>query len=271
MTIASEAGRWYNAKGEVVELVPSLTASEAAKGKVVKPSIKHAKHYGLVPSVTSIIRQMDKPGLTAWKLAGLLEASLTLPRIENEPLETFASRVLDDAGEQADKAADEGKAMHAAVESYFLTGKLPSTEIAFRACTEIDHWLSEHGYKVKAAERGFANVTFGGTPDLLLDGGGLDVLADIKTLEFKGDGYKPYPENGWQLAGYGIGLGHLPSVEQAYNIGIDRRTGECRFHQWTEEAHKENYEAFRALLLLWQIRNHWSPRSYTLTEQGEGR
>ena len=265
MTINPESGRWYNAKGEVVELVPSMAAAKAAKGKVVKPSIKHAKHYGLVPSVTSIIRQMDKPGLTAWKLAGLLDASLTLPRIENEPLETFAARVIDDAGEQADKARDQGTEIHAAVEGYFLTGKLPSTEVAYRACTEIDGWLQTHSYKVKEAERGFANAAFAGTPDLLIDGGGLDVLADIKTMEFKDKTYKPYPENGWQLGGYGIGLGHSPLVEQAWNIGIDRRSGACRFYQWPEDAHVENYAAFRALLHLWQIRNHW-PRSYELKE-----
>jgi len=269
VTINPESGRWYNAKGEVVKVVPSLAKVEAAKGKVVKPTIRHARHYSLVPSVTSIIRQTDKPGLTAWKLTGLLEAALTLPRIKNEPLETFAGRVIDDAGEQAGKAADEGKAIHAAVESYFLTGKLPSTEVAFRACTEIDGWLQEHDYMVKESERGFANASFGGTPDLLLACGSMDGLADIKTMEFKTKAYKPYPENGWQLGGYGIGLGHLPSVEQAYNIGIDRRSGECRFYQWPEEAHRENYEAFRVLLHLWQLRNHWSPKSYALTEQGE--
>ena len=45
-------------------------------------------------------------------------AALTLPRSSEESLDAFAHRVVTDMGEQVEKAADLGSAIHAACEVY---------------------------------------------------------------------------------------------------------------------------------------------------------
>ena len=54
------------------------------------------------------MRRLAKPGLDEWKIEQGIMAALTLPRLPDESLDSFAHRVVVDMGEQVEKAADFG-------------------------------------------------------------------------------------------------------------------------------------------------------------------
>lgn len=113
-TITSEC-HWYDPKtGEPRHFV------ERSDGNGTRPTtLRDAKKFGWVPSPTSILRVLDKPALTTWKIEMACLAVLTAPRKEGEPLDAFVERVLHterQQDEQATKARDLGTQIHAAIE-----------------------------------------------------------------------------------------------------------------------------------------------------------
>jgi len=259
-----ESGHWYDPQGRVVDGVPN------AKGdKLIKPDIRHARKFGLVPSVTGITGQLSKPGLDNWKLGQLLLASLTLPRIENEPLDYFAARVQKDWQEQAQAAADAGTRIHAALNRWFCERLWPDDRVEREACRAVTAWLSKQDIATQTEVRGEVGFTvpgeYGGTADLVVDPvDSPPVIADFKTVEdVRLTGYKAYPENGYQLAGYARGLGYPPGTARHVNIAVGRSTGMIAVYEWSQDDIALNHEAFDLLLRLWQIRNRWQTPAQT--------
>ena len=71
-------------------------------------TLRDARKVLAFPSVTNVLGVLAKPGLDAWKIEQGIMAALTLPRRPDEPLDAFARRVVEDMGEQVEKAADLG-------------------------------------------------------------------------------------------------------------------------------------------------------------------
>jgi hypothetical protein len=117
----SEAsGHWYTRTGEQILEVPS------ADGKrMVKTTLRHARKMNLVPGVTTILRMADKPTLNAWREEQMMLAALTLPRLNGESEAAWVKRVKLDAAAHAAQAAALGTDIHAAIEYYMLTSRLP--------------------------------------------------------------------------------------------------------------------------------------------------
>jgi hypothetical protein len=222
------------------------------------PELPDAREYGLVAGVTTLTRQLRAAGLEQWKVKQLLLAALTLPHIENEPLDLRAERILLDYEAQADAAAQAGTRLHAALNRYFCERLLPDYDAAVTAVHGVDEWLRGLGATDIKGEVGFCVPgLYGGTADLTFRLGPLLAVTDFKTVEdIKLTGYKPYDENGWQLAGYGRGLGGTPT-DRYFNIGIGRGSGLIAVSEWTQENMERNFEAFDLLLRLWTNRNKW--------------
>src|SRR5215475_13596650 len=83
-------------------------------------TLADARKVLALPSVTNVLGVLAKPGLDAWKIEQGILSALTLPRLAGEELGAFAHRVVEDMGEQVEKAADFGSAIHAACEVYTL-------------------------------------------------------------------------------------------------------------------------------------------------------
>jgi hypothetical protein len=248
---APESGHWYSADGKVVDAVPSADGK-----KMVKPDRRHAKKFGLVVGTTTVSNQLKAAGLDYFKQQQLLMAAMTLPVLPNEPDEMRAMRILADAEAQAEAAANVGTLMHAALNRYFCEGLLPDNEPACNAVHAVDAWLRVLGATEIKGEVGFANADYGGTADLTFRIGPMLGVADFKTVEdAKLTNWKPYDSHGWQLAGYGKGLGGVPS-DRYWNIAIGRGSGLIAPYEWPDMT--DNFEAFGLLLRLWQIRNKWN-------------
>ena len=87
----AESGHWYTKDGEpMYEIVGS-------NGKIRATTLRDAKKIGLVPSVTTIIGQLNKPALIGWAQKQVLLSALTLPRLPNEDEESYIERILQDS------------------------------------------------------------------------------------------------------------------------------------------------------------------------------
>src|SRR3954468_936666 len=140
------------------------------------------------PSVTNVLGVLAKPGLDAWKIEQGIMAALTLPRRADEPLDAFAHRVVEDMGEQVEKAADFGSAIHAACEAYALNKQLPEDPKLRAHLADWVTWFDSNVERVASIEQVFVHHEhgFAGRVDMvaLLKGIGWCVV-DFKTQKVK--------------------------------------------------------------------------------------
>lgn len=266
--IIRESGKWYDRTGSPVYEVDS------ADGKrKVKATVAHARKFGYLPSVTSIIRLLDKPGLRAWRDQQLVEAALSLPQrdiadaIWQNPKQR-AALILADAQEQVAAAADKGKDWHALIEESLLgrwTKPLSETEAA--VIKGVRDWLAQElgeGYSV-VVERTVTGDGFCGTPDILAQNRDLTktILADIKTVADDAPVLgkaRPYNEWQYQIAAYW----RTTTAEDSncWEVILGRESGAVRFHRWSAEEIKAGWRAFSLLRQLWSIINSYDPLTW---------
>ena len=250
MAHAQESGHWYDPKtGAPVWEVPG------ANGKAVTPDIRHARKFGLVPGVTSIIKCAAAPGLQRWRELQVLLAALTLSLIEGESEDAYLARIMRDSQEQAKKAAERGTAIHAAIQEYF-EDRQPSGQFD----DYIDHVLGTEeavrawaGNEVRwVAEESFAHpVGFGGKTDLH----STVFVLDFKTKEFDANTkLDTYDEHHMQLAAYREGLG-MPTARCAIVYVSVTVPGLAVVKEISEPDLQRGWACFQALLAFWKAKN----------------
>lgn len=153
-----------------------MSGPETVDGKHIYTNSKGKK----VPSVTTIIGVMNKPGLAKW--ANMLG-------LNNVGYEDFL-----------DERASIGTDFHKMVEEYMF-GK-PVGGIHFKESIEMFRrfmvWAENHYYKVFAAEQVLVGERFGGTVDAIGEVDGALTVIDYKTAK------TVYADFFVQLAGYGL-------------------------------------------------------------------
>lgn len=249
--LPTEGGHWYDRQGNAVYEVPCTS-----KDGMRPTTIKDAKKLDLVPSVTAILNIAAKPGLEAWKAKQILEASLTLPRIDGESLDDYAVRVMEDAKAQSALARDKGTQLHAAIEQYiqgatFDATWLPHLETIHDTLHQIDISLF-HG----KAEHSFASpLGYGGKIDFHNDE---PLIIDFKTKECIEDKKQlAWPEHIQQLAAYGFGLHSLNMLIAGNNkfralnvfIGVNDKQVRVVEYEWSDIV--EAFAQFKCLLEFW--------------------
>src|SRR5215510_4101227 len=110
---------------------------------------------------TNVLGVLAKPGLDAWKIEQGIMAALTLPRRADEPLDVFAHRVVEDMGEQVEKAADFGTAIHNACEVYALNKQLPEDIRLLSFLESWFHWFDGSVERVASVEQVYVNRDYG--------------------------------------------------------------------------------------------------------------
>jgi hypothetical protein len=126
---------------------------------------------GLLPSVTNILGVINKPELVTWKMEQAVLAALTLPRAENEDLDCFARRVVQDSQNHVQSAADFGTAFHAGAQAIAAGQPLdPASPVAAWLVYYKD-WFRANITRVHWTERVIVNSQLGyaGTADALLE------------------------------------------------------------------------------------------------------
>lgn len=238
-------GHWYDKDG-----APCYEVPYAGKRKGMRSTtIKDARKLDLVPSVTTVLQVLDKPGLNNWLQDRVLESALTLPRKENEPDKEYMSRIKKDSKEISNLAMQTGTDIHDACEQVFK-GKEPVShkDIAKKVKERI---FDTYGTGW-TAEKSFATNTYGGKVDLCRD----DFVIDYKTKE-KFTKKMTYDEHLMQLMAYGQGLGYNLFECKYINVFVSW-SGEIEIHEWEDwEDITRCWEMFKTILKLWQLKNRF--------------
>jgi len=245
-TFAAESGHWYQADGTpAYEIV-------GANGKTRPTTIRDARKLNLYPSVTTIIRLMDAPGLTRWKMTQFGLACLTLPKLPDESLDAFMERAAKDSQEEGKKAAALGEYIHGGIERHYRDEPvdpelLPWVQVATAAIESLC------GPQTWSAERSFASpLGYGGKVDLHSDQWVLDIKtkADDKTDLFD--------EHFMQLAAYQAGL-MLGPMARCGIVFVNRLEPRAVAVQASLDDLRKGGDMFDALLALHQAKNRYKP------------
>ncbi len=248
-------GHWYDKDGTPCYEVPYKDESKGMRSA----TIKDARKYGWVPSVTTIINVLDKPGLNNWLQGQTLLAAATTPR-NDLPDELWIKKVKSSAGEVARIARDTGSEIHNAIEHVFKAHNDPfyslptqHLDLAQSVYTAV---IGRYGKGRWSPELSFGNdMGFGGKADLIhiMD----NIVIDFKTKE-KLQKKMGYDEHLMQLTAYAYGFG----MED-----IDNRTlvncfvswdGEIEFVEWSKEEEQERaWMMFKSCLNLWMLKNKY--------------
>lgn len=206
------AGHWYSAEGYLYGQVP-MSSKEGYRDF----TLADARKVGGLPSVTSILSLLAKPGLVRWQVEQGIKAALDTAIMEPEA--TGVLLAIDEQGLYKDLAhkaeeytrwtQDFGTATHwwlnkklRAVETLEIPPMIPGAE----ECADgILAWFESNGYEFSHTEHRFARTDLGyaGTIDLIGTHNGVPCIVDLKTQE---PPLTPYLEHALQLAGYDYAL-----------------------------------------------------------------
>jgi hypothetical protein len=242
--MALESGHFYMQDG-----TPAYTII-GKNGRERNTTVKDARELNLVPSVTTVMSVMAKPGLNTWLQQQVLLAALTLPREENESEADWLTRVMSDAKSTGRDAADRGTRMHGVLECFYRS-EAPSMWPIY--VIETDRAMIEHfGQRNWIAETSAADYGFAGKVDLWCDEGD-GIVIDFKTKDGTLDKVAVYHEHLMQLAAYRVLLG-VPKARAA-NVFLNER-GDVKIIEHDHDDLNRAYECFECLLKFYKIKNN---------------
>jgi len=247
---SAESVHWYGQDGS-----PQYTV-KAKDGSDRPTTLRDARKFNLVPSVTTILKVSAKPALDMWKNEQLLLAALTLPKVDGETEKEFIARVVADSKETGKRAAEAGTRIHEEIESHFA-GKKSTRGIKVEESL-FDHFKLDP-FQPWLVERSFSSpLGFGGKVDLYCKPdktAPYGLVADVKTKDFAPDDkVEAYDEHLMQLSAYRYGLA-IPDARCA-NVFVSRtHEGLVKIVEWSEEDLKRGWEMFQHLLSYWILKN----------------
>ena len=264
---------WYLPDGTAYHEVPRADGNGMRSA-----TLRDARKVNAFPSVTNILGVLAKPALDAWKQEQAILAALTLPRRDDEPLDSFAHRVVADMTEQVRDAADLGSAVHAAIEVYLQTGEQPENPDILRLFEPVMLWIDDHIERVALVESVAVHPEIGFA-------GRIDVVAKLKhagswaVIDFKTQKMKPNTKGVYQAAYYDT----WPLQLMAYFEAL-RLSGECtrklediasvvinsveptpvQVKIWPREEHRAYWHAFQCARELWCFTKNYRPQPITM-------
>lgn len=257
----SESGHWYEKNG-----TPAYTVIAKGTGLPRQTTLADARKLGLLPSVTTILRILDKPALTSWKIEQAVLAVLTTPRLAGEADDAFTTRVLSSErvqDQEAAAAADLGTTIHDALEKA-MNGQQIGEEIAPWVRPAIDA-LKTYGI-VHSTEKILVGDGYAGKTDLILETEACYWLFDAKSTKKLPDPKKggAWSEHRLQAAAYASAFSDHPMTRGAIPIktaNIYISTAECgKFVICEHEDWGKTYEfGFAPLVEHWQWATGYTP------------
>lgn len=262
----SNDSHWYYIDGKPCYELPK------ADGKGMKsPTLADARKLNLAPSVTTILKILDKPALRDWLIEQAVLAVLTTPKKPGEADDQFVKRVLQVErvqDQESQVARDMGSEIHDALEKLF-SGNPVSDELkpfVMPAYTEIIKRGKMVSLELPVAGRGY-----GGRLDAVQDQGEILMLWDWKTTKKLPDPAKggSWSEHRLQLSAYAKAY-HTKNKDADLLKGKRIRTGNVYISsidpgKFVICEHPDNEwiitfsEGFFPLLIHWQWMNDYRP------------
>jgi hypothetical protein len=249
-------------------------------GEPCHGDLRQARKAKALPSVTTILSVLAKPGLDAWRQEAAILQSLTLPRLDGEADPLFAKRVVEASRTELQAAADRGTYVHTLAEAA-VRGETLDVEAKYQP-----HWLAlkfwtKSVHEVVAQETVLVNEAEGyaGRVDLIAVIGDAEdnevEVVDFKTRKFRkvgtmadgnpgvctvGDPHKvdSYSTDLYQLAAYAYC--HFDEPVKCRNVYIDPASGAIHDKIWSEEDVALAFETFLAIAQVWRAEKNYDPR-----------
>ena len=247
---------WYdNITGEPRYEIPY---ADGRPGKT--PTLTDARKLNLVPSVTSVLGILDKPGLNTWKVDQAVLAALTNPVIhDGMPQDEMLAIIRRDAEAYSKMAMQRGSDIHDTIEKCFA-GTPYANEYVPHASAAIDLIYMTAGaqyWQVEAHLPG--GLGYGGRCDLYND----EYLVDFKTKEFNehdidAGKVKGWPEQEVQLVAYDLGFGGGP--RRLVNVFVSTTVpGLVHWFEWPAKNYDNAVEKWWATLNCWYAWRNYKP------------
>lgn len=260
---ASESNHYYWPDGRPCYSVPN----KSKPGEERPTTLRDAKKLGLLPSVSTILGIVAKPGLNGWaKEQVALAASDCGTWGEFEAREEWVKYVLRVADERMNSARDLGTEIHGAIERWFIgapnlgdwTIEESPYSLHIRAAVDA---LKEFGVwgqpfrseKSFASPQGYGGkVDLSGTPEH-------PWVVDFKCVD-RLDKKLDYPDRCQQLVAYSDGIFGLPTTTRVANVFISTsEPGKYLLREWSEDEKSKGYKVFQAAFRLWREINDYRP------------
>lgn len=249
-----DTSRFYDRQGNAVYEVPRKRGPGSKQ-----PTIVDAREMGLLPSVTTITKCIDKPDLNVWREKQAAMAILRTPRLPGEKDEEFINRVLVEEAVQeefAKAAAIRGTAIHDAIASAVANEEYDKELTVY--VTPVLSTLKAMG-KVVWAEKVLVGDGYAGRADILVDSGRELFLTDFKTTGKlpKNDSYM---EHKLQTSAYAKAIGNTGD-KKVLTANIYISTSEPgQIKLFMQDNWQDTYaKGFRRLLKYWQWANDYYP------------
>lgn len=250
--ISSQSAHWYTRAGE-----PMHTVIAKGSGQPRATTIADARKLDLVPSVTTILKVLNKPDLNNWIREQDCLAVLTSPHRENEELDAFVHRILHEdktQDEERDAAAKFGLDFHGAIADSLEYKSVDPKWIPW-ILPVLDH------LKVGATRHCEYRVVgngYAGCVDLIVGDKEVDIY-DFKTTKGRLPDKGSYVEHKLQLSAYAEALEANGFVVKSTSNVYISTVEPGKFIVHVNPTWHETYDnGFEPLLRYWQWANNFN-------------
>lgn len=228
-------------------------------------TLRDARKLNLFPSVTSILGIFAKPQLDKWKMQQVALAAMRLERTADESDDYFADRIIDEAFDQVEQAADLGSRIHEAIEKHYDGEAVPDDLSIYTK--PVFAWQAQKQVNFIEREKVLVNPQhgFAGTMDIACTYGGDGIgTIDFKTRKTKPDvEVKPYDGQIMQIAAYGAtywGEHNLPRLFGANVYISTTEPGRLEVCTYTPQQLMAEWEVFKMACAIWRHQKNYDPR-----------
>ncbi len=210
-----------------------------------------------LPSVTSILSTVAKPGLIKWeKNIALDYVRSKLNNKSEDSNDISVETLIEEASKHPDfiknKAGEFGSEAHEYIENYLKSGKIDEIPSNMKwVHTNFTKWLNDYNFKSIELEKSLHSVKYGyaGTADAIGFIGDNLVILDWKTST------NLYLENLLQVSAYANAYSELTGKEinSAGVLRVEKRKTGYEYKQVDDIS--KHFITFRAVLWLWRFIN----------------
>jgi|TARA_B100000902_G_scaffold78920_1_gene83636 hypothetical protein len=250
---------WYDRQGEPRHFI------EGKNGKTRATTLRDARKYGWMPSVTSVLDILAKPGLDTWKTNKAIEAAALVPRGDLS-IDIWKSKVLQESKRETVEASERGSRIHNMLENCFKN-ELSPTGADSNIFNAVDALLKINcGEQQWRSEETVCNIKdgYGGMIDLVSD----EWVIDFKTKEFStGSKQLAYESMAYQLIAYERAL--PAPAKRIANVFISASNpGTVVFHEWDSKDFDRYWTIFSSALEVWKsVKKYW-PEKHGESNEG---
>ena len=248
-----QSGHWYTEDGESAHVIIGKNGNER------NTTVADARKLGLLPSVTSVLGIMDKPPLTSWRISVAIESALTLPKRDDESLDEYARRVVEDSKEQTRKAAEHGTRMHEQAENILMGRAVSKDEDLQPYIKTFRKWAEENVEKTYWCEKALVGCGYAGRCDAYVRLKGIgDAIMDLKNRKVN-PRYSPfYDTDCAQIYAY-IAACENPKAAGVSVVLASNDSELIKHKVWDKEELHEAGIAFQAMLKVWSWAKQYVP------------